>query len=384
MKVIYATQEAPNTITRSIFLAGPSPRKNSHHNWRPEALAILERLGFDGVVFIPLPENNQWSQSYDDQVDWETRYLNMADVIAFWVPRDQHDLPAFTTNVEFGMWLESRKSVLGYPPTAVKMKYLDHQARLNDIPVRDTLEDTMRVAVEMMGDGAERTGAERFVPLNIWRTTQFQQWYLAQTMAGNRLNGAKIIWSFQPQSMNRPFFWALHVDMHISAENRNKTNEIVLARPNISTVVAYKLGDSAKSTYVALVREYRSPAATTDGFVIELPGGSTGEDSVRPIDLAWLEFHEETGLALDPKKMRLFGSRQCLATMSAHRAYAFSYELSDHELERLSAELARTHGIAKDTERTSIEIHSLADIIDGKVEIDWSNLGMILSALSQR
>lgn len=34
-------------------------------------------------------------------------------------------MPAFTTNVEFGLWLEKKKNlIVGWPPEAEKVKYL--------------------------------------------------------------------------------------------------------------------------------------------------------------------------------------------------------------------------------------------------------------------
>lgn len=144
MQCIYAYEEAPDGVP-SIFLAGPSPRKEAHHNWRPEALETLGKLSFSGSVFIPLPRDGVWSE-YEEQVSWELEHLNMADVIIFWIPRSE-DLPAYTTNVEFGYFVASGKCILGAPENAPKMKYLQHLARIHDLPVETTLESTLRKAV---------------------------------------------------------------------------------------------------------------------------------------------------------------------------------------------------------------------------------------------
>lgn len=45
------------------------------------------QIGFDGHVFIPEPEDGNWKGNYDDQLEWESTGLNMADVIVFWLPR---------------------------------------------------------------------------------------------------------------------------------------------------------------------------------------------------------------------------------------------------------------------------------------------------------
>lgn len=146
MEVIYSRQDP----RPSIFLAGPSPRGEQDANWRPEALRILEELGFDGIVYVPLPEDGQWAPDYDGQVEWEDRCLQRSDVIVFWIPRDLDSLPGFTTNVEFGMWVSSGKIVLGHPPRAPKTRYLDWHAKKHGVPIREDLKSTLRAAIEML------------------------------------------------------------------------------------------------------------------------------------------------------------------------------------------------------------------------------------------
>jgi len=67
--------------------------------------------------------------NYDGQVEWELHHLNMAHTIMFWVPRDLAVLQAYTTNVEFGLYVKSGKIVYGRPDEAPKNKYLDHLYR---------------------------------------------------------------------------------------------------------------------------------------------------------------------------------------------------------------------------------------------------------------
>jgi len=48
--------------------------------------------------------------------------------------------------------------------------------------------------------------------------------------------------------------------MYIKSEDRHKTNEVVLSRPDISTVVGYlPHSDDLMETEVVIVREFRSP-----------------------------------------------------------------------------------------------------------------------------
>lgn len=143
MKVLYALQR----YEKSIFLAGPTPRDESVESWRPEAIRILETLGFDGTVIVP--ETDDWSShdSYDAQIDWEWEGLNTATVVVFWVPRHLKDMPAFTTNVEYGLAAASSKAVLGAPVDTPKMGYLKRLAQRYMIRQFTTLEETLRHAV---------------------------------------------------------------------------------------------------------------------------------------------------------------------------------------------------------------------------------------------
>ena len=149
-KIIYAYEKATDNSLSSIFLAGPSPRGEDNFNWRPEAIKKLQDLGFEGNIFVPLPRDGYWAEDYTDQVEWELEHLEKATVVVFWIPRDLKTLPAFTTNVEFGMFLKSGKIVLGSPVGAEKMKYLEYVARKNNVSVSNTLEETLQAGIDLV------------------------------------------------------------------------------------------------------------------------------------------------------------------------------------------------------------------------------------------
>lgn len=144
MNVTYALQP----LTKSIFLAGPTPRSADVSSWRPEALALLrDKLQFEGTVFVPESPDGRPHTEYDHQVSWEWEALNQATVVVFWVPREKATMPAFTTNVEFGFLVASGKLVLGAPPHAEKMGYLRALAARYSVPVFDSLEGVLTEAV---------------------------------------------------------------------------------------------------------------------------------------------------------------------------------------------------------------------------------------------
>ena len=124
MIINYSDQEVIKN-KKSIFLAGPTPRGENVESWRTMACQIIEQYGFDGIVYVP--EYSSWKPKADyvDQAQWERDALANSSVIAFWIPRSLPDMPAFTTNVEFGYWLHTGKVLYGRPDNAKKIKYLD-------------------------------------------------------------------------------------------------------------------------------------------------------------------------------------------------------------------------------------------------------------------
>ena len=388
MNVVYSRQPLPDVIEKSIFLAGPTPRSADFPSWRPEALKILEELGYDGTIFVPEEGDGGALEEYDKdhQIAWETEMLGLADCVVFWVPRDLKDMPAFTTNIEWGIWMRSGKVVFGAPKGSPKMNYFNWTARKYGIPSRLTLRETLAYAVEAVANGVYRTGGERYVPLHVWKTESFQSWYRAQVSAGNRLEKACVEWIFRPSNKAAEiFYWALHIDMFVAMEDRHKTNEVVIGRPDVSCVCMYHPGKSMADTYVVLVKEFRSPARSADGFVWELPGGSTLERGRDPQIIACDEVREETSIVLDPSRLRACGSKQLAGTLSSHHAHLYAYQLTGKEFSDLKELEGKTCGeLENDAEYTEFHVVRVGDLLESRGGMgDWSTLGMILAALTR-
>lgn len=379
MKIVYTGQDAPKTYTKSIFLAGPTPRDEATPSWRPQMVKALDNAGYDGVVFLPEFEDGAPRVDYTDQVEWERRHLQMADQILFWVPRDLDSMPAFTTNVEFGRYIQSGKVMYGRPDDAPKNRYLDwlYETEEGRLSFHD-ISDLARAVVSKLGDGCLRSDGERFVPLTIWKTKQFQRWYCSQRIAGNTLSDARVLWVFRTR--NTVFSYALWAKVWITKEQRFKENEFVISRPDIVVILPFCVcGDDPFDTKVVLVKEYRTPVRNELGFVMELPGGSSVQED--PLSVASQELKEEIGLEVATERFYTVGTRQLVSTLLSHTATVYAVELTQQEIDELG-QSTDSFGVAEDSERTYTEVKTLRQIVND-TNVDWSMVGMIFAGMNR-
>lgn len=170
IKIVYAQSPLPTTVTKTIYLAGPTDRNLRPTPWRQDALQILRDLSFDGHVFVPELEDGAWNGDRDAQWAWEDAAMSRADAIVFWMPRDLETMPGFTTNIEWGLYAGSGRVVLGVPSGAPKTDWMERYAEKYDVPVVRDLKYAIRLAREhIIGSGALREGADVRVPIREWR-----------------------------------------------------------------------------------------------------------------------------------------------------------------------------------------------------------------------
>lgn len=385
MRIVYALEETPESIDESIFLVGPTPREACSISWRAEMIENLIDADFNGTVFVPEPRNGHWAGDYADQIDWELKHLEMADVIIAWVPREMTTMPALTTNVEFGKFLSSGKVVYGRPETAEKCRYLDAlYAKSGFGEPHSDMAATAQAAVTKLGTPMTRTGGERFVPLHIYRTEMFQKWLTAQKNVGNRLESAKVLWQYVV-GKNYLFSYILQVNVWVESEKRFKSNEFTFTRRDISTILPFHTpveGDPVLDAKIVLVKEFRSPCRNDEAFVYELPGGSSFKPGKSPLELAAEELAEETGLSISATRFVPADERQLASTLSTHTANLFAVELTEDEIKELESIAAEktTFGVANDSEKTYVVVETMRNILDNDL-VDWSTVGMITNVL---
>lgn len=386
LQVIYAQESAPSSYFKSIFLVGPSPRSSEVESWRPSMITELEAAGYDGVVFVPEPRSDEWTLNYIHQIEWEVNALEQCDVIVAWVPRDLETMPAFTTNIEFGKYIGSRKLIYGRPDGSPRNGYLDwnYKEQTGNEPITN-IQDMAMIATQLF-EGALRTNGECKVPLLIWNTDMFQKWYKEQLAAGNRLEDAKVLWTFVVPNSNFLFSYVLWVKVWIESEQRYKDNEYIFSRSDISCIIPYWLdmeSNDLLSTKIVLIKEFRSPARNSDGFVHELPGGSSFKGVKDPLKIASDELEEETGLKIASERFQKVKGRQLASTLSTHKAILFAIALTDEEIKKAEevAKKGESFGVAEDTERTFVEVKTLREVMLTD-HVDWSMIGMMLNGIS--
>lgn len=398
MELIFSDSPMPTDVTKSIFLAGPSPRYKEgdiiRREWRHDAIDELKRQGYDGSVFIPLEKD--WFESvgsavdfdkfnYDSQIQWEDAAMSRADVILFWIPRTK-EMMGLTTNIEFGRYLESGRLVVGYPENAFNCGYIGQQLDKRNMPHYDHLRDCTSAAITRMGDGAYREGDQVLVPLVIWKSDQFQTWYNNTICEqGNRLDGFNVKSIIAFNDFTQLFGFAAHVSIWLTREDRHKSNEWIFSRTSTSYVAPYYLDESGVHHFV-LVREFRSPANNRHGYVFELPGGSSSEKCDVIVN-AQKELHEETGLEVtDLSRFKVLGNRQTFSTFSTNQIVACGLQLTLEEYNQLKQDAENKVQFGEnDGERITLYTATLKELLDDESEVcvDYTTLGIILLAVNK-
>ncbi len=392
LKIVRSPEPTPEELTKSLFLVGARTFAASDPPWQLKMIEFLRQAGFDGTVFLPFPDDELSIANDADRIEWQCKHLALADVIAAWCPYDSTSPHEITTGIQLGEWLRSGKLLYGRPAEPPNVRYLDVlYSEINqglDPPFNapcESLEQLAQQCVERLGDGAERRGGERSVPLFVWRSPQFQVWYQDLVAAGNRLETADLLWTFRiPQASNVVFCFSLRAKVWVTAEKRYKDNEFIVSRPDISSVCAYFPDPQSHEfldTKILLNREFRLPGRTPDGFLRDLPSGSSFCPDQGALAVAVNELKEEIGIEIESDRFRYVTDRQLAGTFGTHKAYLFAVELTGDEVQHLEAleQSGASAGIVGETEQTYVEVRTIRQILNQKL-LDHACIGMIFQA----
>lgn len=142
----YQDLELTDTSQRSVFLAGPSSRQDVlEFKWRPLGVHYLRKAGFQGIIYVPEPREDDWSfkESFPIPiVKWESIRILTCNIVMVWFRRHQIQLPGRVTATELAflsgmIYADPEKFkdrlVFGHPPDAWKVKSDVHWASLAGI-----------------------------------------------------------------------------------------------------------------------------------------------------------------------------------------------------------------------------------------------------------
>lgn len=385
--LVYAKEEVPKNLTSSIFLAGCTPRENLDLEWRNKAIEILDRLNYEGVVFLPIDRDRESIpfdfSRYEEQIDWERKCCKLADKIVFWIPREfrpDFEMLGQTTNVEFGLYFNFNKLMIGSPDKAVANSYLKYLCKNEkDIFWYNNLEELLRDTVKSLNP-VFRKGIECKIPEHIYSSSQFQNWYQSMKNNNNELVDFEELYSWYMPKVKKLFLSVFKPSVYIKEEDRIKSNEFVVARTDISHICAYYRPDNeVLNSEIVLVKEFRIPVRNNKGYVYELPGGSSLKDNSSALETASQELEEEIGIKVEPERFKFIDSRQSASTLCSHKINLYSVRLTKDEIDKIKKDSQNnvTHGIQEATELTYSLVVTYNDILKGKYPVDFTNLGMI-------
>lgn len=385
MKIIYSQQPIPHRLSKSIFLAGITIRsKEEGISWRYEAISFLQNIGYDGVVFIPEFENEILNTTqdfdYSEQIEWEDKCMAISDRIIFWIARDLDNKTfGLTSNVEYGKYMNSGKVFLGFPKNADKMRYLEHHAKNLNIPIYNDIKRLLIDVNESIGDGAERSGTDVLIPLNVWNHQGFKNWHKSVYDIGNSI--ADIKTEYVKHVNDNIFFVSIWAKIYIRDENRYKDNEIAFMRSDISSCVLFRKDkNNILNSDIVLIKEFRTPVNNITGKVWKITGGSSFKNDISAFNIIIEEIQEELGINIDSERLMYYQARQLQATTLTHKSHLYYCELNDAEIDYLISQKDIVKGNISETERTYTEVVKLSSILNTEV-VDWSNLGQILSII---
>ena len=131
-----------------VFLGGPI---QGAPNWQSKICDDLS--GYENLV-ITNPRRKSLDKSkfnYNEQVKWESEYLNESDILVFWLPKEEEKIEGRmygqTTRFEIGEWMAkcSSKIIIGIDEDFPMKRYIKNRLEKDyDIKVLDTYNEVLK------------------------------------------------------------------------------------------------------------------------------------------------------------------------------------------------------------------------------------------------
>ena len=306
MQTVYTCEDLPDPCSASLYLAGAGSDETMNSGWRREAIHLLGKCGFPGAVIVPERRNKRAYLCPSEKAIWDVRMRARADLILFWVPEDRSAPGAYVAEGEHHLAHDICRCLYGRPRDALGHLHLDATwTTSTHKPPYDDLQAMIVDAVALIGEGAVRSGAERDVPLLVWRSDPFSAWYDALISAGHRLHSFRVrdALSFGDHDPRAPLSGFLaSAAVAVSGEDRIKSNEVFIGRPdNVAVVPLFDPGGPEGEAF--LVQEYRVAVRNGLGLVLSIPEGSCPGSHLKSRAIAVQELSEEVGLCVKPERL---------------------------------------------------------------------------------
>lgn len=147
-KIITSPEKFNDNKNKNILLFLGGPIKGSE-NWQTDICQDLN--GYDNLIITNPRRKSSQNFNFNEQVEWETEYLNLSDIIVFWIPKEHEvvegRLYGQTTRFEIGEWIAKNKKtiIIGIDDNFPMKKYIKNRLE-NDykIKVYDTYNEVLK------------------------------------------------------------------------------------------------------------------------------------------------------------------------------------------------------------------------------------------------
>ena len=147
MKVLISPKQYEGKKNENIFLFLGGPIQGAE-DWQNKVCDDLSEI--DNLLITNPRRSNYNGFNLNEQISWETEYLNDSDILMFWIPKEEEIIEGRvygqTTRFEIGEWVaKSRhKIIIGIDDSFPMKKYLKNRLEKDyGIDVKDTYSEVL-------------------------------------------------------------------------------------------------------------------------------------------------------------------------------------------------------------------------------------------------